>query len=122
MIYLGGGGSEIDEANVFQQAFQPGQRIIDWPWAQPESEHQGCLTWLSLAIADSGKFRSISLAVPPNFVLDAADILAIPGGNTFELLAQLRERQLIAPLKQFISDGGTVYGGSAGAIFNGHRH
>lgn len=119
MIYLGGGGSEIDEANVFEQAFQPGQHIIVWPWALPEPEHEGCLAWLSQAIVDKGEFKSLSLAKPPAFGLDAADIVVIPGGNTFDLLARLREHQLIGPLKNFASNGGKIYGGSAGAILMG---
>lgn len=119
MIYLGGGGSEIDKANVLEQAFQPGQRIIVWPWAQPESEHQ---RYPHLAFAGCGRQEQIQIYIfgrSPNFGLDAADIICISGGNTFELLARLREHQLIVPLKEFVSNGGTVYGGSAGAILMG---
>jgi dipeptidase E len=43
----------------------------------------------------------------------------IMGGNTFDLVAQLRAANAHIPLQGFIADGGLVYGLSAGAILLG---
>ena len=46
-----------------------------------------------------------------------ADVLFIPGGNTYELLAAVRT--MLPQLAEFLQRGGHVYGGSAGAILFG---
>ncbi|KAK2592500.1 hypothetical protein QQS21_009811 [Conoideocrella luteorostrata] len=120
MIYLGGGGSSTDEENVFRAVFQsPPQRIIIWPFAQPETRWPGIKTWVQESVAPFGDFPSIGIGKEPGFGLDEADIIVIPGGNTFALLNYLQERGLVEQLRDFAQSGGTVYGGSAGAIILG---
>lgn len=43
----------------------------------------------------------------------------IGGGNTFKLLKIFKETRFDVSLKKFLENGGTVYGGSAGAIILG---
>ena len=45
--------------------------------------------------------------------------LFIGGGNTYKLLKELRDNSNLERIKNFLLDGGIVYGGSAGAIIFG---
>lgn len=123
LLYLGGGGSAADEANVWNEAFQPGQRIVIWLFAQPREHWARTLDWFTGALAARNELSStgsITMAdMIPGGGLDAADILVIPGGNTFELLAILRSQGLFDELRDFIERGGKYYGGSAGAVLAG---
>ncbi|WP_284043324.1 hypothetical protein [Actinoplanes sp. M2I2] len=38
MIFLGGGGSEKDEARLWDEVFRPGARLAVWPHAMPHSQ------------------------------------------------------------------------------------
>jgi dipeptidase E len=51
--------------------------------------------------------------------LDGVDVIAIPGGNTFNLAHMLRADGLFPLLSSFLERGGGVYGGSAGAVLMG---
>jgi dipeptidase E len=119
MIYLGGGGSEEDEAAVFAAAFQPGARIVVWPFAQPSHRWQGTLSWIQSSISHLGSFPPASLGTQDDFGLNTADVVVIPGGNTFLLLHHMQQHALLHPLRSFVAKGGKVYGGSAGAVLLG---
>jgi len=49
-------------------------------------------------------------------VFETSDIIFLSGGNTFYFLNNLKKRNLISKLKDFISRGGWLFGLSAGAI------
>lgn len=123
MIYLGGGGSEHDESRVWDAAFHPGQRIVVWPQAQPAHRWAGTLSWVQTALTARGSSPdAVTLgteALGPDHGLATADALVIPGGNTFTLLAHLRQHDLLPRVRAFLSRGGVVYGGSAGAVIMG---
>ncbi len=78
----------------------------------PPARAAATFEWLTAALAPRGDF---TLPVE----LADADVLVIPGGNTFDLLAAVRQRELLSSLAAFLSGGGRVYGGSAGAILLG---
>jgi dipeptidase E len=116
VIYLGGGGSEHDEVRLWDEVFVPGQRLTVWPDAVPRSRWAAVERWLIEALTPRGDFTievSGSLASGGR----APDVLVIPGGNTFDLLAARREA--LSELPAFLARGGRVYGGSAGAILLG---
>lgn len=120
MIYLGGGGSEVDEARIWDLAYKPGQRVVVWPFSMPAARWEGTMQWITTSLTSRGDFASISLGlVGPEFGLDHADIVAIPGGNTFRLLHHLQKNDLLLALRQFLRNGGHIYGGSAGALILG---
>lgn len=120
MLGLGGGGSEPDEKAVWDLIFKPGQRITIWPFAQPHSNRPAILNWVTTALAPRGDFPSINMGDSgPDFGLSKADVLVVPGGNTFELLDYMRANGLVTALKEFIDAGGRYYGGSAGAVLMG---
>jgi len=49
------------------------------------------------------------------------DLVYIGGGNTYSLIYDLRENDLVQPLLEYAGQGGVVYGGSAGAIILGEH-
>lgn len=119
MIYLGGGGSETDEALIWDLAFEAGQRVVVWPFAMPQARWDGTKKWITDSLAPRGEF-AVSLGLGgPDFGLDGADIVAIPGGNTFRLLDHLQKNNLLPALRKFLNKGGRIYGGSAGALILG---
>ncbi|MBM2617966.1 Type 1 glutamine amidotransferase-like domain-containing protein [Actinoplanes sp. LDG1-06] len=113
MIFLGGGGSENDEAKLWDEVFLPGRRIALWPEAMPSSRHPDVEQWFRQALHPRGEFV---IASPASELADV-DVLVIPGGNTYELVAAVRDR--LPALRAFLARGGHIYGGSAGAILLG---
>lgn len=121
-IYLGGGGSEADEAPLWSEAFPVGATVAIWPFAQTSAEkRQGAIDWMSSALNAMGHYSIQAWEVPEasSEALDDVDVVAIPGGNTFRLLEELVSSGLIDVLRGHIDAGGAVYGGSAGAILAG---
>jgi len=120
MLYLGGGGSAKDESQLWDLVFQPSQRVAIWPFAQPPEMWQSTLQWLGTSLAERGEFNVfIGDSTLPDHGLANADILAVPGGNTFELLDYIRKHKLEAKFREFLARGSRYYGGSAGAILVG---
>ncbi|OAA55715.1 Peptidase S51 [Cordyceps fumosorosea ARSEF 2679] len=86
----------------------------------PSTRWLGTKEWITRSLARFGAFSSISLGFSgPDFGLGNADVVAIPGGNTFRLLHHLREHDLLRALRVFLDQGGRIYGGSAGALVLG---
>ncbi|WP_218714129.1 Type 1 glutamine amidotransferase-like domain-containing protein [Arthrobacter sp. BF1] len=123
-IYLGGGGSEDEEANLWTEAFRPGSHITVWPFAHRAlADRQSAGRWISCALERFDPSHIDIWTSPESRVhsdLGAMDIIAIPGGNTFDLLDTLKSSGLLLALRAFLNRGGHVYGGSAGAILMGH--
>ncbi|KAH6647867.1 class I glutamine amidotransferase-like protein [Truncatella angustata] len=119
MPYLGGGGSEDDESLLWDLVFQPPQRVAVWPYAMPPSKIPDTMRWIKRALSKRGDFEVEIGETAPDFGLARADVLAIPGGNTFDLLAWVQQNDLEQSVKDFLARGGKVYGGSAGAILLG---
>lgn len=121
-FHLGGGGSEQDEARLWAEAFPPGSRIAVWPFAQPDRAGRRLSgDWFSSALAALGAYRIDVWLTPDDHdpSLTEVDVVAIPGGNTFDLLHTLREAGLLPALHDHLGRGGSVYGGSAGAVLAG---
>ncbi len=60
--------------------------------------------------------EALSLELQPIDKLDAADLIVVGGGNTFQLLRECRKRELLKPIAQRVIDGKSKYlGWSAGA-------
>lgn len=124
-LFLGGGGSEYDEAQLWQEAFGPGQRITLWPYARSDrAQRAEVARWFTTAVTAWGRYDLdvwLDDDLGPRGVtaLANSDILAIPGGNTFDLLAHLQSRGWLTTVRRFHAGGGHVYGGSAGAVLMG---
>ncbi|WP_432489160.1 Type 1 glutamine amidotransferase-like domain-containing protein [Kineococcus sp. SYSU DK018] len=125
-IYLGGGGSEHDEAALWDEVFAPGQRVSIWSFAMPlGAARTGSVQWLSGALRTRGDFTIDAWGLEGTDTdrsaerLHRSQVVAIPGGNTFDLLHHLQQSDLLSALDAFLDGGGRVYGGSAGAILLG---
>src|SRR6478609_6244838 len=105
--YLGGGGSEQDEANLWDAAFASGAHVVVWPVAHPaaaDREATGC--WIVGALRRRGSFT--------------VDVWMERAGRTaLDLAHVLRADGLFTLLSSFLGRGGGVYGGSAGAVLMG---
>ena len=56
-IHLGGGGSEHDEAALWDQAFTHGQRVSIWPFAMPPGPTRtASVQWLTDTLRTRGDF------------------------------------------------------------------
>lgn len=120
-IYLGGGGSAADEAELWHEAFRTGAKVAVWPFAQPYEGRRGSGDWMTGALRSMGQY-SIDVAMTTDDAADQlgnADVIAVPGGNTFLLLHELRTSGLLLLLREHLETGGALYGGSAGAVLVG---
>lgn len=126
MLYLAGGGDEHDSVCIdkkFAQHFG-GKRFVYLPIAMDgvSPTYEDCRVWINSIFNPLG-IREIVMwdDLNPNFAteLQTYDAVYIGGGNTYKLLDKLRKTGFDNALKQFAIDGGTIYGGSAGAIVLG---
>ncbi|GAB2613776.1 hypothetical protein Aab01nite_70110 [Paractinoplanes abujensis] len=113
MIFLGGGGSEADEASLWDEVFVEGRRLTVWPHAMPRDRWPQVEQWFRAALSPRGTF----VIDVGDAGLQQTDVLVVPGGNTYALLAATRD--MLPALRPFLERGGHIYGGSAGAILLG---
>ena len=125
-IALAGGGSAKDSRlidEVFASWITPTRKILYLPLAlrgmRPFNE---CLTWikatfLPLNITNIEMWTDLSEHQGDELFEFAA--LYIGGGNTYSLLAQVVESGFDRYLIEYASQGGVIYGGSAGAALLG---
>ena len=121
-VFLGGGGSVNDEAALWDEFAKSGQRVLYWPMALPTKEHASAEQWLLGSLAPRGSFDLVmwsSLADHHPEELVAFDLIFIGGGNTYALLDEVQRHQFLQPVCQFVAEGGSLYGGSAGAVLAG---
>jgi dipeptidase E len=121
-VYLGGGGSKDDEASLWNELFQSGQRVLYLPFALPANEYERAEQWLNASLAPRGQFEVEtwgSAADHTTHDLETFDVVFVGGGNTFDLLDHLDRHGLMKPLREFVASGGRLYGGSAGAVLLG---
>lgn len=121
-IFLGGGGSDADEARLWAEAFPAGSTVAVWPFAQVGAEgRRAASAWMTSALEKLGHYsvRAWVDLHASEYALHGVDVVAVPGGNTFLLLRELRSLGLLEVLQDFLQDGGRFYGGSAGAVLAG---
>ncbi len=120
VAFLGGGGSQTDERQVWREAFRAGDRVALWPFAQSGAERRRTVDWFRSALKEFGGPRcQVWGETASGRRLVGVDVVAVPGGNTFALLATLRRIGLFEALREFLAAGGRMYGGSAGAVLAG---
>jgi dipeptidase E len=121
-VFLGGGGSANDEAALWDEFAKTGQRVLYWPMALPIEGHASSDQWVRSSLAPRGLFDIVmwsSLADHHPEELVGFDLIFIGGGNTYALLDDVQRHQFLEPVRQFVANGGSLYGGSAGAVLAG---
>ena len=125
IILAGGGGASdsrpLDE--IYSGWMGTRGRLLYWPIAlRGIRTFESCFEWINSTFAPLG-ITDISmwtaLSGHREGELDAFDAVYIGGGNTFSLLAELRESGFDSYLKSYATHGKPVYGGSAGAAVLG---
>jgi dipeptidase E len=100
--------------------FRDRPRVLYWPFALSGSMLLGAEAWLSDNLA--ARWPEVPLTTWTNLgghdpsELSGFDLIFVGGGNTFKLLKHVVEHRFITPVQHFVSSGGSLYGGSAGAI------
>lgn len=122
----GGSGEQTIEANKkFDEIINHNKPLLYVPLAMDENKHpyDGCLEWIT------GELSNIN--IPSIEMVRTFEELAskdynnycaifIGGGNTYKLLKGIKNSGAFNKIKEYIENGGIVYGGSAGAIIFGY--
>jgi len=120
-LFLSGGGDEQQTFELDELFLKDVKTILYIPVAWPNEDFDSCLKWFTTAMEQHKKVK-IEMLTDLNKSPDLADYDAvyIGGGNTFKLLKKIRESSFDKKLSEYYHSGGTVYGGSAGAIIWGN--
>lgn len=127
LLLCGGGcGEQTIEANKkFNEIIDHNKPLLYVPLAMDEEKHpyDGCLEWI--------KWEMSNVDIPGIEMVRTFDELAgknyydycaifIGGGNTYKLLKGIKDSGAFEKIKEYITNDGIVYGGSAGAIIFGY--
>lgn len=119
-VYLAGGGSPADEAQVWGATYAGVARVLYWPFALGAEMLGTSDGWFRAALHELGLSPEVTtwttLEGHDSLDLESFDLVHVGGGNTFRLLDHIRCQGFIDPLRSFVGNGGRYYGGSAGAI------
>lgn len=124
-LILGGGGSNeqtIISNKLFESIIDPNKPILYIPLAMEPHRYNSCLEWINGEFSNikHGEFIIVRSAseIREHNLSDYAAIF-IGGGNTYHLLQRLKDSGAFQQIKEYLNNGGVVYGGSAGAIIFG---
>ena len=125
-LFLAGGGSAEQSGQIdalFASEIPGGKRVLYWSMALRGVRPPGdCLAWIQVVL---GRFDIDDIAIWHDFSghapsdLNDFDAIYVGGGNTYQLLDDLRSSGFDVHLSNFAKTGRPVYGGSAGAVVLG---
>jgi dipeptidase E len=128
-IYIAGGGNEHDSQLVdqhFAKNLPKNARILYLPFAAlPKGNgYTDSITWLTETLQNADPNHIFEITTPTiddidDQQLSSYDAVYMGGGNSFRLRELIRQSGLAENLKNYYLSGGTIYGGSAGAIILG---
>lgn len=124
-LFLCGGGSGkliLSALEKFADVIDKEKQILYVPFAMPEEKYGSCYNWFKSEMDIIG-IKSFEM-VESSLELSEKDLniysaIFIGGGNTYKLLEQLKEHDNFIKIKNYLNDGGVIFGGSAGAIIFG---
>lgn len=123
MKLLLSGGGEPEQVKLLDEYFANyvGEgKILYIPVAMDKIPYDDCESWFRKTYEKYKLYNidvCIDLKKSPN--LNEYKAVFIGGGNTFKLLKEVKESNFDCALKEYLNNGGFVYGGSAGAIIFG---
>ena len=124
-VFLCGGGADIQtiEANKrLNEVIDHSKPCLYIPLAMEPQMYDSCYEWITgelsaVEIPGIEMVRSAEEILAKN--LKDYSVLFIGGGNTFKLLRDLKVSGAFEKIKEYLDNGGVVFGGSAGAIIFG---
>ncbi len=120
-LYLSGGGNEIKTYALDKIFLQEIKKILYIPLAWKEESYKECKKWFAKMLTLHNKDIKFDTLTNCNRKINLKnyDAIYIGGGNTFKLLKSIKESGFDKKLVNYYKKGGTIYGGSAGAIIFG---
>lgn len=119
----GGAGAQCVEAyEKFKAIIDMSKPMLYVPLALPAESYDSCLEWITGEMAPYGIVRIEMVRSAAELAgedLTQYSAMFIGGGNTYKLLAELKESGCFAQIREYINNDGIVFGGSAGAIIFG---
>jgi dipeptidase E len=121
-LFLAGGGDEKQSFDIDKVFLQGVSKILYIPYAwNRKGDFESCKDWFTNCMKQHKKITFTMLTDLSNSPdLNTFDAIYIGGGNTFRLLKHIKETGFDSKLLSFFKNGGTVYGGSAGALIWGN--
>lgn len=124
-VFICGGGSGEQTVRALHRL----NEVIDHalpclyiPLAMEEAVYDSCYEWIrgELAGVEIPGIEMIRSAEELSRIrLADYSFLFIGGGNTFKLLYDIKRVGMFEPIREYLLNGGTAFGGSAGAIIFG---
>ena len=124
-LFLNGGGSDqqvVESYRLFKEKADTSKPLLYIPLAMKEEKYPSCLKWITGEMAECAfpkidMVTSVQELASKNF--NEYGALFIGGGSTYKLLVDLKSCSAYQKIQNFLEKGGTIYGGSAGAIIFG---
>lgn len=124
-LFLNGGGADeqVKEAYLFlKEKVDTNKPLLYVPLAMEKEKYPSCLDWITKEMSDY-RFSKIDMVTSAEELatkeFNKYGAIFIGGGDTYKLLADLKSCSAYEKIQNFLATGGTVFGGSAGAIIFG---
>ena len=119
----GGSGSQVLYAlNMFSNLVNKEKSVLYIPLAMEIKKYDSCYEWFKEEMQQVNitnlEMVTTSIELSQKNFNDYSAIF-IGGGNTYKLLHELKMNNNIDKINKYLRNGGTVFGGSAGAIIFG---
>jgi len=126
-LYLCGGGSGKQNLSAllkFSKKLDKTKPILYVPLAMEESKYDSCYKWFKeeLKFMKLTKFEMVKSSLElSQKQLSNYSAIFIGGGNTYKLLSEIKCYSNYNKICDYLHSGGTIFGGSAGAISSARR-
>lgn len=124
-IFLNGGGAgtkTISANKRFNEVIDHTKPILYIPLAMESDKYDSCYEWIvgELKDVEVPYIEMIrSTQELSSKTLENYSAIFIGGGNTFKLLSDIKESGCFNEIKEYLNNGGVIFGGSAGTIIFG---